>query len=109
MLSDMNLHRSILTHKAAKEQTAQQMPSQPCRCQLVLVLHMQHEAFWCLQPASGLAISSYTLYGTRRHMHAVGLSNTLTDNGAPWRLLWRYEDGVHSWNLWYMLQASLRN
>lgn len=49
MLSDINLHKSILTYMTAKEQTAQQMPSQPYHCQLVFVLHMEHEPFWCLQ------------------------------------------------------------
>lgn len=59
----------------AKEQTAQQMPSQPCHCQLVFVLHMEHEPFWCLQSGFGLSIFSYELYGIQQHMHTIGLSD----------------------------------
>lgn len=58
MLSDMKLHGSILIQTAAKGLTAQQMPSQPHPCQPVFVPHVQHEAFWCLQPGFGLFILS---------------------------------------------------
>lgn len=69
MLSDMNLSRSILIQTAAKGLTAQQMPSQPCRCQPVLVPHVTRgllvSAAWLLFVHSQLLYDTWHVRSTR--------------------------------------------
>lgn len=74
----MNLGRSILIQMADKGLTAQQMPSQPCRCQPVLVPHVTRGLL--VSAARLLFVHSQLLYDIIWHVCGTRVSDMLEND-----------------------------